>query len=241
MNYKKLYNQIVTRAKTREIEGYSETHHILPKSLGGTNSKCNLVKLTAREHFICHYLLTKIYSEGIEHYKMLCAFNTMAKRHSKSQQRYYNSRLYEASRKKFSEAMSILTSGEKNSHYGKVWIYNENTNESVRISKEDKIPEGWRKGRAISRRRIVKCKVCNKMFDRRNTNKSCCSDECVSSIRSKPKQKSIERALDSWYRFQDSDYTSAAEFCRDQTTYNSHQHMFRDWKLYVPEYKQTHR
>ena len=33
--------------------GYYEKHHIQPKSLGGSNKKENLVRLTAREHFIC--------------------------------------------------------------------------------------------------------------------------------------------------------------------------------------------
>ena len=28
--------------------------------MGGTNAKSNIVKLTAREHFICHWLLTKM-------------------------------------------------------------------------------------------------------------------------------------------------------------------------------------
>lgn len=36
---------------------YYEVHHIVPKSLGGNNKKANLVLLTAKEHFRCHYLL----------------------------------------------------------------------------------------------------------------------------------------------------------------------------------------
>lgn len=62
MNYKKLYELLIKRAKNRElINGYYEVHHILPKSLGGTNLEDNLVKLTAREHFIAHKLLFNIY------------------------------------------------------------------------------------------------------------------------------------------------------------------------------------
>ena len=37
--------------------------------------------------------------------------------------------------------------GEKNSQYGKMWICNDLTKESVRIMKTDPIPDGWRKGR----------------------------------------------------------------------------------------------
>ena len=61
MNYQKVYDQIIDRAKTRQIEGYVEKHHIIPKCLGGNNEQGNLVKLTAREHFICHMLLCEMY------------------------------------------------------------------------------------------------------------------------------------------------------------------------------------
>ena len=61
MDYQKIYNQIIERAKTRQLEGYFEKHHIIPKCLGGSNDKENLIQLTAREHFLCHLLLTEIY------------------------------------------------------------------------------------------------------------------------------------------------------------------------------------
>ena len=61
MNYQKIYDQIVERAKTRQLEGYKEKHHIIPKCLGGSNDKENLVLLTPREHYVCHKLLTYIY------------------------------------------------------------------------------------------------------------------------------------------------------------------------------------
>jgi hypothetical protein len=63
MQYERIYNQIVERARTRVLEGYSERHHIIPKCMGGTNDKSNLVKLTAKEHFICHMLLCRIYPD----------------------------------------------------------------------------------------------------------------------------------------------------------------------------------
>lgn len=54
--YTQCYYNIVNRAKAREQLGYVEKHHIIPKSLGGKDTADNLVKLTAREHFICHWL-----------------------------------------------------------------------------------------------------------------------------------------------------------------------------------------
>jgi hypothetical protein len=60
--YTKWYYNIVDLAKSRSklSDSYYEKHHIIPKSLGGTNDVKNLVLLTAREHFICHLLLTKM-------------------------------------------------------------------------------------------------------------------------------------------------------------------------------------
>jgi len=51
-------------AKNRTFLTYFENHHILPKCLGGTNDNENLILLTAREHYIAHYLLAKIYPDA---------------------------------------------------------------------------------------------------------------------------------------------------------------------------------
>lgn len=67
MNYRKLYMRIIFSAKQQERKKgqgiYYELHHILPKSLFPlwAKRKDNLVLLTAKEHFFCHQLLTKIY------------------------------------------------------------------------------------------------------------------------------------------------------------------------------------
>ena len=74
--YTRWYYNIVNHAKTRTITGYTEKHHIIPKSCGGGNSKNNLVALTAKEHFICHLLLIRM-AEGQFRYKMAYALNRM--------------------------------------------------------------------------------------------------------------------------------------------------------------------
>lgn len=58
--YNRWYYQIINNAQDRPVIGYIEKHHILPRSLGGTDDISNIVKLSAREHFVCHLLLTKI-------------------------------------------------------------------------------------------------------------------------------------------------------------------------------------
>lgn len=71
--YKIWYFRIITAAQSRtDPSGYTESHHIIPRSLGGDNSSDNIVRLTAREHFICHLLLAKCI-DGKDRYKMYAA------------------------------------------------------------------------------------------------------------------------------------------------------------------------
>ena len=66
MNYNRIYKELISVAKNRvQADGvYYEKHHILPKSMGGSNKKINIVKLTGREHLIAHMLLWKIYKNA---------------------------------------------------------------------------------------------------------------------------------------------------------------------------------
>ena len=67
--YTQWYTTITKRAKTRHLKTYTESHHIVPRSLGGSDEPDNLVNLTAREHFVCHWLLVKM-TTGQDHHKM---------------------------------------------------------------------------------------------------------------------------------------------------------------------------
>lgn len=59
------YNQIVKHYKELNLkktkEFYTENHHIVPRSMGGNNSKDNLVRIPARVHFLLHWMLYRIY------------------------------------------------------------------------------------------------------------------------------------------------------------------------------------
>lgn len=59
MNYRKHYDLLIIKAKTRKVAKgiYVEKHHIVPRSEGGSNESSNLVELYPREHFIAHWLL----------------------------------------------------------------------------------------------------------------------------------------------------------------------------------------
>lgn len=105
MNYQKIHDQIIERAKTRQLEGYKERHHIVPRCMGGTDSADNLVDLTAREHFIIHKLLCELYPEQR---KLLYAYWMMCNMKSTTQHRNYKvtNREYERARLLFSSIHS---------------------------------------------------------------------------------------------------------------------------------------
>ena len=77
---------------------YGEVHHIVPKSEGGSDEPNNLVKLTAREHYVAHLLLARIYNDR----KMWCAVWMM----SNDKRRHITSHQYESARKNRSRLMS---------------------------------------------------------------------------------------------------------------------------------------
>lgn len=58
--YTKWYFSIINASKTQQIDGYFEIHHIIPRCMGGSDDDYNLVRLTAKQHFVCHLLLTKM-------------------------------------------------------------------------------------------------------------------------------------------------------------------------------------
>ena len=97
MNHQKVYEDLINKAKNKQkLNEYQELHHILPKSMGGSDALDNLVFLTAREHFIVHALLAHIYDNN----QMWSAFIIM-----KGREHYFNSRLYEIAKKNKSKAM----------------------------------------------------------------------------------------------------------------------------------------
>ena len=61
MNYRQHYTNLISRARNRVLEIYTESHHIIPRCLGGTDDPLNLVDLTPEEHYVAHQLLVKMY------------------------------------------------------------------------------------------------------------------------------------------------------------------------------------
>jgi hypothetical protein len=98
-NYLEHYHKLCTSRQqlTRhKQDGYFESHHIIPKSLGGTNDSDNLVLLTAREHYIAHLLLYYHYKQigGSDFRKMSYALVSMASTNKNLQRISLSSRQY---------------------------------------------------------------------------------------------------------------------------------------------------
>jgi hypothetical protein len=70
MNYQLHYDLLINKAQgaarvllksTDQNYIYYEKHHILPRCMGGSNVKSNMILLTPEEHFVAHLLLAKIH------------------------------------------------------------------------------------------------------------------------------------------------------------------------------------
>jgi hypothetical protein len=61
MNYQRIYTEFIADRREKEsgLVGYTEKHHITTRSMGGSDDKDNLIKLTAGDHFFAHLLLAK--------------------------------------------------------------------------------------------------------------------------------------------------------------------------------------
>ena len=158
--YTKWYYQIIENARSREsIEGYTEKHHIIPKSLGGSNDQINLVILTAREHFICHWLLTKM-TKGKNRSKMSYACKLMLQIKNQSQTSRYKPKSI-----MYKLIQESLNTNLKNRKFSNEWreklsdsakIRCKNESEQIKIARAKKlieynknqkgIPKPWQAG-----------------------------------------------------------------------------------------------
>jgi hypothetical protein len=148
MNYQAAYDRLISYRQEHPAQGYTERHHIIMRSMGGSDDPTNLVVLTGREHWIAHLLLHKIYGTS----QTMYACHMMAMRCEERGIPYVrNSRMYEKIRKECAKLcsirMKVLQSGTGNSQYGTCWICNTELQENKKILKSADIPEGWIYGR----------------------------------------------------------------------------------------------
>ncbi len=134
MNYQRIHDHIIDRAKNRIVEGYTEKHHIIPKSMGGSDDKDNLVKLTAREHYLIHWLLYKIHRT----LSMRYAWHAMKVTNHQMNGQRYTSHTFEYIRR----SVAIAYSGSNNPMYGKT--HSKETR--LKMSQNKRGRPAWNKG-----------------------------------------------------------------------------------------------
>jgi hypothetical protein len=234
MNYKLHYNKLVNRGKERFIDGYTEMHHIIPRCMGGTDLPDNLVKLTAREHFVAHLLLLRMYPQY--QYKLIKAVNMMCvvgSNHDRSM-----NRMYGWLREKFSHEMSINQTGDKNSQHGTKWIHNTQLRESKKISKDEVIPDGWKNGRIVDFDKYNKKQQVQ--LERRHLKDKLKKQREIEKIE---KQQEYKNRLDKTYilslydDFKSGDYYSISQFHKKNNIQVSRMTLTNYWREWIPEYK----
>lgn len=132
MNYIRVYWSIIHNRLDNIPDGYVEHHHIIPRSEGGPDNNDNIVALTAREHYICHLLLAKIYND----YKMWHAVNLMSRLKNKIK---ITSRIYEIIKTHLAKVMSDRMKGRPPWNKGKTGIYSDETIARISTSLTGKI------------------------------------------------------------------------------------------------------
>ena len=95
-----LYFRIIKKHGIAEKpNGYYERHHITPKAFGGLDTADNLVYVTARVHFLLHWLLYK----GTNDPLMARAFYGMCDRNRRPERERMSSRAYQSAKEAFSK------------------------------------------------------------------------------------------------------------------------------------------
>jgi hypothetical protein len=180
MNYQRIHDAIIDRARNRKLPGYRERHHVIPRCLGGNDDKINLVELTAREHFIIHKLLCEIYPNKP---KLVYAYWMMSRNVSNSKyKREYrvSNRDYERAKHLFSEASSFRQKGKplSEAHKQKLRIAAKTRKTRIPIKHSEKTKEKlsaiWKgttrsiedrqkisAGQRGKKHKIIKCPYCN--------------------------------------------------------------------------------
>lgn len=178
--YTKIYYSIISNAQSRDLSqlNYSEKHHIVPECFfktrkrkgpvghldGNVDADENIVRLTAREHFICHWLLTKMV-DNIYYEYMLYALNGM-RRENKHQSRYYTKitgRVFAKLREELSEKLRERFKGRIFTEEHKAKLRKPRSNETKqRMSasgKGRKMPPSKLKGRVLTDEHKEKLKI----------------------------------------------------------------------------------
>lgn len=216
MDYQKIYQQLIDHAKSRNIAGYKETHHIVPRCLGGSNDALNLVELTPEEHYVAHQLLVKIHKNNK---KILYAAVIMCSNRM-------NNKLYGWLRRKLSETQSKEMAGSGNNMFDKRWISNEFETKLVEV---DEAIALLGKGQYIAGKIAVRA-PCGCLVKKR-----CIEHEQKRKLTAKRKSDEfVQKTKALFVEFLESDVSSITKFAKMKNT--SQPALTQVWKKHIPEY-----
>ena len=221
MNYQAAYDRLISYRQEHPASGYVERHHIIMRSMGGSDDPTNLVVLTGREHWIAHLLLYKIHRNS----QTVHACHMMAMRCEERGIPYVrNSRMYEKIRiacaKLSSHRMKIHQSGEGNSQYGTRWICNLELKQNKKLKKGEVLQEGWIYGTCSSNLKAL--------------NKANLKLEKI-KIHNYNNQKIIDDTNELWNIFCKSGL-SINTFLKNHNIGLTNRTMFKRFKTFIPEY-----
>ena len=152
------YLKFIEYCRSSKKDSYGEHHHIIPKSMGGTNDNTNLIFLTYREHFISHLLLWKSFQNketnfalwsmrmGNRNFKLNSkSYSKLKEQHSKLQSdrmKMFNPMFNEESKEKISKSRkgkkASLETKQKMSMVRKGVKKTEETKNRISISSKNK-------------------------------------------------------------------------------------------------------
>lgn len=249
MNYAREYMTIILRAavmhaerkQARSAGSYFESHHIVPKSLGGSNSPENMVLLTAKEHYVCHRLLAYMYPPGTDGYrKMTYAWWRMA---TGKQRRFspISATEYARLRARIASLASrhnaISQAGGRNSQYGSHWYSNIDTGASASFH----IPpnDRWVPGRNLFKHTASRPSLWS-IFTKRPV-----TVIHGKILRSRPEARQHAAGLAQaaarslWDRYHSGSWTSLSAFCREGGVTASVAALTSRFKQFIPIYSRV--
>ena len=216
MDYPKIYQQLIDRARSRQLLGYKESHHIVPRCLGGTDDLSNLVDLTPEEHYVAHQLLVKIHSNNG---RLLYAAIMMCSNR-------INNKLYGWLRRRLSESQSKAMAGSGNSMFDKRWVSNEF---------ETKLVEAYEAEELMSNGQYIAGKIATRAPCGCLVRKRCLEHEQKRKLTMERKKKEFaQQTMALFEEFLRSDIDSITQFAKSKNT--SQPALTQMWKKYVPDY-----
>ena len=100
------YQRFIDSLRGQSVDGYFEAHHIVPRSMGGSDDADNMINLTARQHFVAHWMLARAMGgSAARAFFMMSNFGKYGT---------VNSTTYEIGRKEYAKQVSLQLKSKPN-------------------------------------------------------------------------------------------------------------------------------